>query len=655
MFPQTQSNPWAFGPNRLPPFVGQVNHWPPASNDCSHALVYGGEVNSRGQHHAKSRSSREIGRYRRSQTSRRGLRVGVIVVSVLIVGSVAWLGGRVLMVKGELEASQALVVTLQSQATALDLKGLAQTSDELAEHTSNAAAGTRDPSWRAAEYIPVLGSNLRAVRLVTESIDDIVENVAAPAVGAVSSFDLGAKDPVTGGFDLTPIDTIKEVIAGAPAVFADAQQRLDSINTENTISQVGSVVDQLTGVLGTANSALAEAEPYLNVISGVLGQDGPRNYLLAFQNNAESMPLGGSAASYTMISVDNGAIAIAAQGAGSQDLQEGVKLDIDVDQSALDLYGDYLISYANTSTSRPDFPTAARIMQAFWARDKGTNVDGVISVDPLALAQILKATGPVTLASGDVLSSDNAVSLLVNEVYYRFDSYNEPEKIDAFFQEAAASILNRVMTGDFDMKLMFSALQGQVDAGSIMMWSANPEEQILLDGTRVQGTLPATNDEATVIGAYYRDTSASKIDYYLETSTQTTTDMCTAPDAPSFTTSVTLHSTLTEEQAEALPEYIAARDWGATKFRTEIFVYGPVGATLGDFDVVSAGLETIPTGQSNDLGRPVAAFAAYLAPGETTTISATFLGTPGTYGPLEVRGNPMIIPTTRTIDPTTCG
>jgi hypothetical protein len=654
MFPQVRRKTWAIRPVRLPPFVGQVNHWQPVSTDCSNPLVYGGGVNSRGQHHAKSRSSREIGRYRRSQTSRRGLRIGVVVTLVVVVGTVAWFGSRVLMVKSELEASQALVGTLQSQATAFDLDGLGQTSDELAAHTSRAAAGTRDVTWRAAEYIPVVGPNLEAVRLVTESIDGIIDQVAAPAIGAVSSLDLGAKDPVTGGFDLTPIDTVKKVFAVAPAVFADAQHRLDSIDTSRTISQVGSVVDQLKGVLETADSALSEAEPYVNVISGVLGQEGARNYLLAFQNNAESMPLGGSAASYTMISVDNGAIAIAAQGAGSQDLQEGVKLDIDVDQSALDLYGDYLISYANTSTSRPDFPTAARIMQAFWARDKGTSVDGVISVDPLALAQILKATGPVTLASGDVLSSENAVSLLVNEVYYRFDSYKEPEKVDAFFQEASASILNKVMSGDFDMKLMFSALQEQVDAGSIMMWSNNTDEQALLDGTRLQGTLPSTNDDATVIGAYYRDTSASKIDYYLETSTQTTSDICTVPDAPSFTTSVTLHSTLTEEQAEALPDYIAARDWGADKFRTEIFVYGPVGSSLSDFEVVSQGLETIPTTQSDDLGRPVAAFAAYLAPGESTTVSATFLGMPGVYGPLEVRGNPMIIPSVRTIEPVAC-
>ena len=50
-----------------------------------------------------------------------------------------------------------------------------------------------------------------------------------------------------------------------------------------------------------------------------------------------------------------------------------------------------------------------------------------------------------------------------------------------------------------------------------MMWSADPATQALFDGTRLQGTLPATTRRATVLGVYFRDRSTSKIDYYLHT------------------------------------------------------------------------------------------------------------------------------------------
>jgi hypothetical protein len=653
MFPQVRRKTWAIRPAVLPPFVGRVNHWQPVSTDCSNPLVYGGGVNSRGQHHAKSRSSREIGRYRRSQTSRRGLRVGLVVALVVVVGSTAWLASRVLMVKGELEASQALVEQLQTQATDLDVAALTETSNELQEHTSNAAAGTRDVTWRVAEAIPVLGSNLYAVRAITESIDEIIDQVAVPGIGIVGELTEG--NGGAGGINLEPITRAQDVAKTARSVLDESLLRMDSINTSTTLGPVTEIVDQINGVLGKANDALVEAGPLIDASGDIIGQNGKRTYLLAFQNNAESTALGGSAASYTVMTVENGSVQIEAQ-AGSGDFVEGVPVDVEVDQSALDLYGSYLIDHINTSTSRPDFPTAASIMAAFWERDKATKVDGVISVDPIALGLILRATGPISLPSGDTLTPENAVSLLVSDIYFRYDSYTEPEKVDGFFASAAAGVLEKVTSGDFEVKDMLTSISDGIDQGSIMLWSATPSEQALMDGTRMQGVLPKENAEQTAIGVYYRDTSASKIDYYLETATNTSSDICTVPDSPTFSTTVTLHSTLTEEQAEALPDYVKSFAWGAEKFRTEVFVYGPVGSTVATTSVDSEGMETIETGTTDDLGRPVASYAAYLAPGETTSVTTTFTGVAGSYGPLVNLGTPMINATQNTIDPAAvCG
>ena len=651
MFPQTWQKPWVIRPVPLPPFVGQVNPSPPVSNDCSQTLVYGGGVNSRGQHHAKSRSSRETGRYRRANSSRRGVRIGIIVALVVVVGSTAWLGSRVLMVKGELEASQALVERLQTEATAFDLTALTQTSDELHERTARAAAGTRDVTWRIAEVVPFLGSNLFAVRAITESLDEIVDEVAVPGVQLASELSGGSDD--SAGFSLEPISGLPALASTARAVLAESVERIDKVNTTTTIGAVTSVVERVDGVINDANEALISAGPAIDAAGDIVGTNGKRTYLLAFQNNAESTALGGSAASYTAMNVENGKIEIAAQ-ANSGDFVEGVPVDVDVDQSALDIYGSYLVDHINTSTSRPDFPTAASIMNAFWERDQGSSVDGVISVDPLALALILNATGPITLPSGDVIDTNNAAALLTNGVYMRYPSNEEAPLADAFFAEAASTIINTIMAGDFDVPSMMTALTAAIDQGSVMAWSSHPDEQTLLDNTRIQGTLPATNDEATVMGVYFRDTSASKIDYYLLTDKATSSTVCSTPDNPTFTTSVTLQSSLTEQEADDLPQYVASRDWLGSKFRTEVFVYGPVGATITSAIVDKEGLGTVKTGEHDDLGRPVVSFAAFLAPGEVTTVTATFAGTPGSYGPLELRGTPMINPTTFGIDAPGC-
>lgn len=612
-------------------------------------------MNSRASRRAPARSHRAVVRHRqRKSVAKRRLKIALVVAGILVLGSVTWLATRVLVVKTDLEASQALVAQLQTEIGSGDFSTLASTGAELEAKSASAAAGTRDLTWRAAEFLPLAGENLRAVRAVSESIDAIVSDVAAPAIDLASSFDLSARDPVTGGLDITPLKDVETLAATAQTVFTESLARMAAIDASATVGPVSSAVSMLNDMLTQANDAITTATPLLQLVGPALGVDGPRTYLLAFQNNAESTALGGSAASYTLINVDNGAISVAAQGAGSQDLVEGKRLDVPVDQSAIDLFTDYLVRFPNTSTSRPDFPTAAELMRAYWIRDKGLTADGVISVDPLALAKILTATGPITLPSGDVLSSDNAVSLLVHDIYFRYDSYAEPEKVDAFFQQAAAAILTKVISGDFDMKAMLAAITQSVDQGSIMAWSANPTEQDALNGTRIQGALPLDNAEKTVVGVYYQDTSASKMDYYLNTVTNTASDICTAGTTPTFTSTVTLNSNITAEEAESLPEYVASGNYGPDMTSTKVFVYGPVGATLTDARVDVAGEETTVNASGTDLGRPVASFTAYLAPGESSTVTATFSGAEGSYGPLEVRGTPMINATAQTVEPA-CG
>lgn len=611
-------------------------------------------MNSRASRRAPVRSSRASARHqRRNSSTKRRVKVWLVIAAIVVLGSATWLATRVLVVKTDLEASQRLVEQLQEELKGGDLSVLSATSEELQDRSSSAVNGTHDLTWRLAEFVPVLGQNLTGVRFVAEGIDDIVQEVAAPAISLASTFDISARDPVSGGFDLTPLESAKTIVASAQTIFSESLSKLNQIDPAATLGPVSDAVTKMVGLLESASDAVDGAAPFINAAGTMLGQNGPRSYILAFQNNAESTALGGSAASFSVLTADHGSVAITDQ-ASSADLLNRDPVDVPVDQSALDLYSDYLVTHSNTATSRPDFPTAGEILKAHFQRDRGLDADGVISVDPLALSYMLEATGPITLSTGDVLSSDNAVSLLLNEVYFRWDSYEDPEKVDAFFSEAASAIMTKVLTGDFDFGEMATAITKGIDQGSVMAWFTNPEEQALLDGSKLQGALPKDNAKETVVGVYYRDTSASKIDYYLKTATTTTSDICAVPDAPTFSTSTTLTSNLTDEQQRNLPDYVRSFTLGDA-FRTEVYVYGPVGATLSTATVNNAGFTTSWDASVTDLGRPVAKFTVYLKPGESSTVTASFQGAAGDYGPLEVRGTPMINPTENTIARGECG
>lgn len=579
---------------------------------------------------AKS-AQRETPADRPAQRRRRWRAVWITLALILIVvlAALAWLAFRALTVKNELGAAQQLVTSLD------DGTPVGERLERIGGHAEAAAEATADPVWHVFEFVPFVGDNLRAVRLASESLDLLANDVAVPALAAMTDESEGS-----------PLARMLPMLEEhSPAVTALADEVADVRRSGALIGQVRSGIDQVDAVMQAA-------APALQVVPSLLGADGAKKYLLVFQNNAESLPLGGSAASQTLVSADKGNIAIAGQ-ASSSSFDNGRAVDVAVDQSALDLYSSYLIDHVNTATSRPDFPTAAQILRAFWQRDIAPDqIDGVVSIDPIALGRILLATGPIQ--AGDVeITSENAVSILLSQVYTWWNPYASKEQAlasDAFFAGVAQSMFTQISTGSFDLKDMAWAVNESIAQGDIMLWSDDPQVAEFIAGQRVAGVLPTDNSDQTTVGVFFRDTSASKIDYYMDSSV-TLGEVCDAGQS-TFTASATLHLNIDQAAADALPAYVKSFAWGATKFRTEVFVYGPPGTTFADASVEGAAVKPFNT-DVTDLGRPVAAFETYLAPGATATVTATFAGV-GSFGPLELRSTPMIRPTVTSIE-SACG
>jgi Protein of unknown function (DUF4012) len=347
-----------------------------------------------------------------------------------------------------------------------------------------------------------------------------------------------------------------------------------------------------------------------------------------------------------MLRVEEGAVSIQRQVSSTDFAANGEPVPVGIDPSTMELYQPTTILNVNSATSPPDFPTAARLISAHWERTFQVTPDVVVSLDPIGLSRLLKVTGPVTLPDGEVIDSGNVVTKLLNEAYFRYPE-GGPES-DAYFASAAAAVFDRVMSMDYDVFGMVLALVDVANNGSLMMWSADEATQALFDGTRLQGTLPAGNDGATVLGLYFRDITISKIDYYLHSEAIVTTNTCT-PETPTYTIEVRLRFDLPDDVE--LPRYIYTLQHPT--FLTEVFLYGPVGGTATAIEVLD-GTDVAPGPSVIDLGRPAVKFTASQLDDQTTAMRATFAGTPGD-GPVEVRTTPMINPTKVTVAEAPCG
>src|SRR4029079_14173847 len=72
-------------------------------------------------------------------------------------------------------------------------------------------------------------------------------------------------------------------------------------------------------------------------------------------------------------------------------------------------------------TLSPDFPSVAQVIEGVYPQTGGQPVDGVISMDPIALAQFLRLPGPVRVPDYNVeLTPDNIADILLQQQYVMF-------------------------------------------------------------------------------------------------------------------------------------------------------------------------------------------------------------------------------------------
>ncbi|WP_173922347.1 DUF4012 domain-containing protein [Agromyces sp. Marseille-P2726] len=565
----------------------------------------------------------------------------VVIVGLGIVGML--LANRAFAAKDALEAAIPLAEQTQQQLAAGDNEGAKATAQQVTEYAAEARKQTDDPLWRSLEWVPVAGPNLQAVRVASASVDELVSDAVLPA----TEVSVEALKPQGGAIDVAAVEQLAQTVGTAASSVRNVAAELERLDRPALIGPVADGIAKLDRVVAELTPTLDAADKTLKLLPAALGADGPRNYLMLFQNNAESRGTGGNPAAIVMVNVTDGVISIAQQASSADFANNRPEPIVAIDPETEALYGDKIGRFMQDITLTPDFTESAEIMRAWWAETFGTQVDGVVSFDPVGLSYLLGATGPVTLPTGETLTSENAVSQLLNEVYFRY----EAEEQDAFFAGAAATVFEVLRSGSGDMSALVESLGRAIDEGRLMYVPSDAAEAEYIADTRVSGTLPVDNTGQTIVGVYVDDITEGKLDYYAKLAVDATSDQCTA-DAPTFTTTATFASTLDPAAVEDLAEYISpARFFEKGWISTDLVLYGPVGSTFSSATVDGAPAEATALPH---LGRPAVKVNILNGPGESHTVAATFTGAAGEYGPLEVWHTPMVQPTDVTVSMPGC-
>lgn len=138
-----------------------------------------------------------------------------------------------------------------------------------------------------------------------------------------------------------------------------------------------------------------------------LAIDSDKRYLVVFQNNAEIRATGGFIGSYALIDLSKGKLKkIEVPPGGSYDTEGGMRVLV---ESPRPLHLVKPIWYFWDANWWPDWKMSAQNLMWFYERSGGPSVDGVISLTPDVLADVLSIIGPIDLNEeyGVVIDSEN--------------------------------------------------------------------------------------------------------------------------------------------------------------------------------------------------------------------------------------------------------
>ena len=583
-------------------------------------------------------------RARRSHGGRAWVWWLIAAVLLIIVAITAWVGVRGMLAAKELRQALPVASTIQSAVIGGDSAGAAAGVAQLRDHADRAHALTSDPVWRVAEKAPWAGPNLRALSGVSASAAAIADNgleSVASLSGKLSADTFRVKG---GAIDVAPLVAAAPALAKADAAMESGARISRSVSTRGVIAPLAGAVADYKSKIAKVSTFTDAASKAATLLPGMLGDSGPRTYLVLVLNNAELRSSGGIPGSVVHVTADHGRVTFDGQYSGGSFGPYDSPIT-KLTGPTNELFGEITGEYMQDVTLTPRFDQSAKLAAAMWQQRFGQQVSGVVSLDPVALKYILKATGPVTVAPGTPaateLTAQNVVRSLLSDVYSRF---SQPQQQDAFFDAASASIFAKLAEGKFAPQTMLGAFARIGDEHRLNVWSSEPKERATLAETTLSGGPAKSGPGEQRFGVYLADGTGSKMDYYLHTKVALGQPVCSTV-GPLYVLQVTLTNGLTAQQAAKLPAYVSGDGTygvSAGTIRTQVSTYGSPDVEFGNAVTATGAAEPVKFVKDGD--RSVAQYVVDLKPGQSSTVRLVYNPKKGKSGRIAADITPQINP-----------
>jgi hypothetical protein len=580
-------------------------------------------------------------------------RVGL--ASVLVTGAFSLFGALALS-NARSYAEQAVTSARTGLRSAEELKSDVAVRDlERAAGNLREARASIDAPWAIpARAIPVLGRNIAAVNDIAATVGGL----ASESSRVVNASNVSRFRPVNGAIDTKALVALRTDVEKIRKPLSDARVVQRRVVTDPWIvsplsSRLASFSPQLTkldGDLGSLNNALTYIPP-------ILGDGGNRRYLLVVVTPAEARGSGGVMGNFGELTAVDGKLSLTRFGRSAELSTNGLPLQ----RRFLDAPADYIARYAafgantlwSNMTMGPDFRAVGMAMANHYPQSGGQKVDGVISVDPIALQALLKILGPIDVAGWpEPLDGTNTAEILLFKAYV--------DKGGA--SQSRLDLLAQVATGVWG-KVSNSALPGPETLGAelgpvararhLQVWMRNESEQAYMASLRVTGAVPDIGGDN--FGLVVNNASANKIEWFLHREIRYAPEIDFATGQVSATATVTLRN---DAPPEGLPDYVIGNSVSDIEVppgdsRLYVSMYSPL-----DLAEVTLNGKSIENDVQQELGRNVYSSWIVVPSGKTLTLVYKVNGVipfPGGRYRLDLWSQPLVRPDTASVAVTAKG
>lgn len=547
--------------------------------------------------------------------------LGVLVVLGAVGGFCAWRFYQQAMdVRDHELAAVEAVSGLQDISQLRDADTMNAAIKQAQSHASAAKEITGGALWRVASYVPVLGDDVTTVRGMVDVVDGMVGDTLPSLASTVQTLmNSGLSGGGEGQLNLQPIADAQDGFAKANEL---VQQQADAINAlpQPHIGVVRSAYEQGKEQINKVADMLDQVSGMVQAMPKLLGQDGPRTYLLVAQTTSEQRSGGGLVGSLGTMQVDNGNISVG----DFHSNKEFVPLGESATAEEHDVFsGPLSFSFdVRDLFAVPDFSRTAEMLNTVWQRSEyACDIDGVIAIDPLFIQEMVRINGDITLDNGQVLTGDNTAEFMLNGIYKAFD----PDTQDVYFEYVASAVMDGAFSNmTMDKMMQIAQAMGTLAEGRhFYAYTFHEDEAEYFQGVGFAKSAPDSETDPEV-GIYMNEQNASKLGWYLRRSSTITRTACNADGSQTYHVTFSITNTLTSDEMASATTYILGGAQpgvdgivapAGTSAQRMLF-YAPAGGSITN--LTASGDVRDQENKTMD-GKNLITNVAYIAPGETVT------------------------------------